>query len=434
MLGIELTAYQGAILGPIAKVLGWIMDAIYMAIYNAFGIENLGLSIFLLTVLIYTCLLPLTYKQQKFSKLNQIMQPEISAIRSKYEGKRDQASMMAMNQETQAVYDKYGVSATGSCVQMLIQMPILFALYRVFYNIPAYVTSVKDQFSGLVDGIVNTDGFVDKLTKLMDDYSIRTTSNVTADLLSDSKGDTLNNYIVDVLYKIPSNGWDKLTDYFPDLSSQIDGTISHIEKFNYILHIGSFRGLNISDTPFSIIKYYWTEKPSMFMAYVIVALLIPVLSYVSQLLSVKLMPTADTGNDQMAQQMKTMNLMMPLMSLFIAFTVPVGLVFYWIVGAVVRIVQQYFLNKHFEKIDLESIIEKNKDKAAAKAEKRGIRQAQIYEAARMSTKSTMTDKANLVKDNDEVLKAADELRAKANSNSMAKKANLVKEFNEMNNR
>jgi YidC/Oxa1 family membrane protein insertase len=139
----------------------------------------------------------------------------------------------------------------------------------------------------------------------------------------------------------------------------------------------------------------------------------------------------------MAAQMKTMNLMMPLMSLFICFSVPVGLGLYWIAGALVRVVQQYFLNKHFEKIDLESIIEKNKDKAAAKAEKRGIRQAQIYEAARMSTKSSstsMTDKANLVKDNSEALKNAEEFRSKASSNSLAAKANLVKEFNEKNNK
>ncbi len=150
---------------------------------------------------------------------------------------------------------------------------------------------------------------------------------------------------------------------------------------------------------------------------------------------VNIRPEKYYWSDQMAQQMKTMNLMMPLMSLFIGFTVPVGLVFYWIVGGVVRITQQYFLNKHFEKIDLESIIEKNKDKAAAKAEKRGIRQAQIYEAARMSTKSSsMADKANLVKDNEEALNAANELRSKANSSSLAAKANLVKDFNEQNNK
>ena len=135
----------------------------------------------------------------------------------------------------------------------------------------------------------------------------------------------------------------------------------------------------------------------------------------------------------MAQQMKTMNIMMPLMSFVICFTVPVGLGLYWIAGALVRIVQQYFLNKHFEKIDLESIIEKNKEKAAEKAEKRGIKQAQIYNAARTSTKS-MNDKATVSADKTEALNKAADLRSRANSSSMASKANLVKDFNERNNK
>ena len=87
------------------------------------------------------------------------MQPELQAIQKKYNGKKDQASMMAMQEETQAVYEKYGVSMMGSCVQMLIQMPLLFALYRVFLNVPAYVSGVKNNFSTLVDGIMATSGY-----------------------------------------------------------------------------------------------------------------------------------------------------------------------------------------------------------------------------------------------------------------------------------
>ena len=97
MSDILLTAYDGAILGPIAKFLGWIMNGIYVGMYSIFGIENIGFSIILLTILIYLCLLPLTIKQQKFSKLQQKMQPEILAIQAKYKNKKDQASLQAMN-------------------------------------------------------------------------------------------------------------------------------------------------------------------------------------------------------------------------------------------------------------------------------------------------------------------------------------------------
>ena len=174
MSDMLLTAYNGAILGPIAKVLGWVMNGIY-ALMSMIGIENVGLSIIIFTIVIYAILFPLTYKQQKFSKLSQKMQPELQAIQKKYNGKKDQASMMAMQEETQAVYEKYGVSMMGSCVQMLIQMPLLFALYRVFLNVPAYVSGVKNNFSTLVDGIMATSGYQDKMTQLVTDLRVMTT-------------------------------------------------------------------------------------------------------------------------------------------------------------------------------------------------------------------------------------------------------------------
>ena len=423
MSDLFLTAYGGSILGPIAKVLGWIMDKIYVFLAGL-GIENIALTILIFTILIYVCMFPITYKQQKFAVLTRKMQPEMKAIQDKYKGSRDQATMQKQQEETQALYDKYGISPTGSCGYMLIQMPILFALYRVFYNVPAYIGSVKNIFTELVNGIVATDGFATTMQTIYDESGIRLQQ--TPEFAS-ADPDAVSNFIVDVLYKLPASGWAEVTDKFPSLSSSIDSVVAKLEQINYLFI------LNISDTPLNLVKTGWAGKD---FGLIIAALMIPLLSYLSQLATIKLMPTNTEGqSDQMAQQMKTMNLMMPLMSLFIGFTVPVGLVFYWIVGGVVRITQQYFLNKHFEKIDLESIIEKNKDKAAAKAEKRGIRQAQIYEAARMSTKSSsMADKANLVKNNEEAINAANELRSKANPNSLAAKANLVKDFNEQNNK
>ncbi len=418
-----LTAYGGSILGPIAKVLGWFMDKIYILLAH-FGIESIGLTIFVFTIFIYLCLLPITYMQQKFSVLTRKMQPEMQAIQNKYKDKKDTVSMQKQQEETQALYDKYGISPTGSCIYLFIQMPILFALYRVFYNVPAYISSVKNIFTDLVSGIMSTDGFADTMTSIADAANLK---NVTYDFtVSDTT--TVSNYLIDVLYKLPSSGWAKVTESFPALTSSIDTVLDKLARINYVFV------LNISDTPLNLIKSGWNADTKDFVL-IICALLVPVISYITQMLNIKLTPTATEGqSEQMAQQMKTMNLMMPLMSLFICFTVPVGLGLYWIAGALVRIVQQYLLNKHFEKIDLESIIEKNKEKAAAKAEKRGIRQAQIYEAARMSTKSSMSDKANLVKDNEAALAKADEIRAKAVSGSLASKANLVKEFNERNNK
>lgn len=437
MSDILLTAYPGSILGPIAKLLGILMDWIYSGISNITGgrVESVVLSIVIITIIIYMCLLPLTIKQQKFSKLSQKMQPEMQAIQAKYKNKKDQASMMAMQEETQLLYQKYGISPMGSCVQMLIQMPILFALYRVFYNIPAYLSGVKGSFTGLVDSIQQTSGYQDTLVSLMEKYNVVTSSGLNASnaasKLADASGDTLNNFIIDILYKLPSKGWDALMDgkFFDGIQSAVEKTHDALLHFNYFL------GLNISDTPWYIIKSNFTDKPDKWLLFVILALLIPVLSYLTQMINIKLMPQATNGNDQMANQMKMMNLMMPLMSLFICFTVPVGLGIYWICSALVRGIQQFFVNRHIENLDLEAVMAKNEEKAKKKRKKMGLSEDYIKKAAQIKTKS-IDNKANVSVSagTEEKLAKAAEYKANAKSGSLASKANMVKEFNERNSR
>ena len=437
MSDILLTAYPGSILGPIAKLLGMLMDWIYSGISNITGgrVESVVLSIVIITIIIYMCLLPLTIKQQKFSKLSQKMQPEMQAIQAKYKNKKDQASMMAMQEETQLLYQKYGISPMGSCVQMLIPMPILFALYRVFYNIPAYLSGVKGSFTGLVDSIQQTSGYQDTLVSLMEKYNVVTSSGLNASnaasKLADASGDTLSNYIIDILYKLPSKGWDALLDgkFFDGIQSVVEKTHDALLHFNYFL------GLNISDTPWYIIKSNFTDKPDKWLLFVILALLIPVLSYLTQMINIKLMPQATNGNDQMASQMKMMNLMMPLMSLFFCFTVPVGLGIYWICSALVRGIQQFFVNRHIENLDLEAVMAKNEEKAKNKRKKMGLSEDYIKKAAQIKTKS-IDSKANVSAsaDTEEKLAKAAEYKANAKAGSLASKANMVKEFNERNSR
>lgn len=437
MSDILLTAYPGSILGPIAKLLGILMDWIYSGISNITGgrVESVVLSIVIITIIIYMCLLPLTIKQQKFSKLSQKMQPEMQAIQAKYKNKKDQASMMAMQEETQLLYQKYGISPMGSCVQMLIQMPILFALYRVFYNIPAYLSGVKGSFTGLVDSIQQTSGYQNTLVSLMEKYNVVTSSGLNASnaasKLADASGDTLSNYIIDILYKLPSKGWDALMDgkFFDGIQSAVEKTHDALLHFNYFL------GLNISDTPWYIIKSNFTDKPDKWLLFVILALLIPVLSYLTQMINIKLMPQATDGNDQMANQMKMMNLMMPLMSLFICFTVPVGLGIYWICSALVRGIQQFFVNRHIENLDLEAVMAKNEEKAKKKRKKMGLSEDYIKKAAQIKTKS-IDNKANVSVSagTEEKLAKAAEYKANAKAGSLASKANMVKEFNERNSR
>jgi YidC/Oxa1 family membrane protein insertase len=318
-------------------------------------------------------------------------------------------------------------------------MPILFALYRVFYNIPAYIGTVKDSYTGLVDGIMASDGFMDKLSDMVTSFKVVTSSGLNssniADKLGSATGTTLQDYVIDIIYKLPSSAWKESADagntliqQFPDLKDSISSTLSNITHFNY------FFGLNISDTPWNIIQSGLSNKAWLM---IIAAVLIPVFAYLTQMLNIKLMPTAASAdNDQMAAQMKTMNMMMPLMSLFFCFVTPVGLGIYWIASALVRALQQFFINKHIQNLDLDDIIAKNQEKAKKKKEKLGISEEQIRQAAMIKTKSIESKAHTNVTSADKELEIekAESIKSNAKPGSMASKANLVKDFNERNSR
>lgn len=421
MAEIVLTQYSGKIVGPIARLIGYIMNSLYMFLNDVFNVQNIAVCIILFTIIIYFLMMPLTYKQQKFSKLTQVMQPEINAIREKYKNKKDQVSMQKMNEETQLVYEKYGVSPMGSCVQMLINFPIFIAMYQVIRNVPAYVDTVKDVYLNLVDKVVNVDGFQKIMEKVVTDV------NVAANLNFEN-ATTTSNSIIDVLYALPSSGWDVLRDNFSGLSDVITSTEAAVQ------HMNNFFGINIANSPLNLITSGWKEKDFIL---IIGALMIPLFSYLSQVLNIKLMPTSApsaSGNedDAMARQMKTMNRMMPLLSLVMVFSVPVGAGIYWIAGSLIRSVQQLAMNRHFKNLDLEAIVEKNKQKIKKKKEKQGIRENQIANAARLNTKK-ISEPVNTA-EKEERLRETAELAKNARKGSLLDRANMVKDFNERNNK
>ena len=106
------------IIGQIAVVMGWIMNAIYKVL-DAVGIQNIGLCIIIFSILIYLCMTPLQIKQQKFSKLSAIMQPEIQKIQKKYQGKKDQDSMYSCHRARHSAGMRagrpWGIRTRASC-------------------------------------------------------------------------------------------------------------------------------------------------------------------------------------------------------------------------------------------------------------------------------------------------------------------------------
>ena len=426
---ILATKSSTPIIGQLATVMGWIMDGIYRLL-DVFGIQNIGLCIIIFSILIYALMTPLQIKQQKFSKLSAIMQPELQKIQNKYKGKNnDPAAMQKMQEETQAVYQKYGVSPAGSCVQLAIQFPILMALYQVIYKIPAYVGSVKDILASAVTSITGVSGYTEILQQFITDNKM-----TRVQLVMDGSNATSNS-VTDFLYALSPSQWKTLaeTSQFSGFTDTLNSTAKEIS------HVQNFFGLNIADQPLTYIKAAFVGG-SILIA--IAAILIPILAWATQMINLKLMPQAaqqgsgDAQQDAMMNSMKTMNTVMPLMSAVFCFTFPVGLGIYWVASAAVRSVQQLIINKRMDKIQVEDLISENMKKMEKKREKAGLPPQKITNQAHQSVKninkiekgSSNTDAATRAQKVEESYQKA----SNAKPGSITAKANMVKAFDERN--
>lgn len=427
MSGIILTKTSTFIIGPVATLLGYLMNGIF-TVLNKIGIPNIGLSIIIFVIVIYLCMMPLTIKQQKFSKLQSKMSPELQAITNKYKGKKDNDSIMAMNEEQKEVYKKYGVSPTGSCLQLIIQMPILLALYRVIYNIPAYVPAVKNVFTGLVDKLAALQGSSEFLQtfKNASYYAKQFASEEFA-----AGGEVMKNTFIDVLNKASTAEWMSLKTQFPSVSSMVQSTYDTLHEYN------NFLGLNIADSPWYIMKEAFGTGEILL---VIGALLVPILAALTQFLSVKLMPqaaaTQSSGNstaDSMMASMKMMNYTMPIMSAVFCFTLPTGMGIYWVAGSVVRCIQQIAINRHIDKIDFDELIKQNQEKVSKKVKKE-VDSSVVIKNANIRTKTKVSaDNGMSQAEKDALIEEAKRKNALAKEGSISAKANMVKNYNEKNN-
>ncbi len=456
MPAIILTKSSTPIIGWVATLLGYIMEGIFNFL-DLISVPNIGFAIIIFTIVVYMLMLPLTIKQQKFSKLSNKMNPELQAIQKKYNGKKDNESMMAMQNETQAVYAKYGVSPMGSCVQLLIQMPIIFALYKVIYAIPAYIGKVKDAFFPLVDELIAQPGSAEFIQTFKNGAMYANQFNHELYLAGNTE--YIRNTFIDVLNKASTPEWASLAEKFPSLAGDIAATTEKLASYN------NFLGMNIGDSP----SYFLSNAiaAGSFLL-IIAALSIPVLAAVTQWLNVKLMPQADTSSNgqqnSMMQSMKMMNTIMPIMSAVFCFSLPAGVGLYWVASAVVRSIQQVAVNKHIDKMDFEALIEKNKDKAEKKQAKRieqmkkaGIDPKTINQYAGMNTKkvapsgsssqgaqnrSSISSRAGNMssgrtqEEKDAAMKKATEMynQKAPKPGSITAKANMVRIYNENNNK
>lgn len=428
LAGAVLLTKTGGILGPIADILGWIMDLLFR-FTSTFGIENIGLCIILFTVVTKILMIPLTIKQQKSSKLMAVMQPEISAIQKKYKGKEnDQKAAMMMQAEIKAVYEKYGTSMTGGCLPLLIQMPIIFALYRVIYNIPAYVQSVKGYYEAVI-------------AKLPDGYQ---TSQVFTQLAEAHKmvGERYDysniNRVIDLLYTFTAQQWDTFTNAFPAVGQAV--TDAGVNVVNAIENMQNFFGLNIAYTPAQVIGNYFDPNVQTSIMTAVAALSIPILAGLTQWYSTKLMtvnqPKSDDDNPA-SGMMKSMNITMPLMSVFFCFTFASGIGIYWVAQSVCTIIQQVGINSYLNKVDIDDLVQKNLEKTNKKRAKKGLPPAKVGNVDEMlrkiEEKESKEEAARLekiAKTKAQVEESTQYYKQDAKPGSLAAKANMVAKYNE----
>jgi len=296
------------IAGPLGQLLYYI--------YKYLSFESYGLAIIIFTIIIKLILLPLTIKQQKSSIKMQEMQPKIKEIQEKYKGDKER-----LNQETMKLYKDGGYNPLGGCLPLLVQLPILFALYSVITN------------------------------------PLRFMFGITTAQLS-----TISQFIVDNKLGVLTKGLSRLSDIniintFAKNMDRLGEVTAQIPKFteDAIMNL-RFLGIDLGLTPtYDTAKLFGAD-----MGIWLPMLLIPVLAAVTTWLSIKFatpknltpaVTNAKPGEKKSgaADIGKSMTMIMPVITLMFAFSVPAGLGIYWIVSSVVQIVQQFFINKYILK-------------------------------------------------------------------------------------
>lgn len=409
----------GGILKPFAWIMGIIMNAIYEMV-SFLGVHSIAVCVIIFTFVIKMLMLPLTIKQQKSTKLSSRMNPEIAKIQEKYKGKKDEASMRRQQAEMQAVYDKYGTTPMSGCLPLLISLPIMFALYRVIYAIPAYVNDIYAMYGSIADQIMNIQGYGQAILSFMTENMINVNKfKPVIDVITADNGITYNaiaitkENLVDIMYQFNTTSWSVFKDTaswignldatqiiqnyslgitvdslqsvdtaaFTALMPNIESAITEIVSVNSFLG-----GLNILNAP------GWSFP----------GIIIPLLAGGTQFLQSKLMTAANDSQSSVdnptAQSMKMMNYFMPVMSAVFCAMLPICIGLYWIASSVFGGIQTIFINKYMDKIDVEDLIEANNAKMAKKKAKMGIETgSKMAEVAKTSTKSIQTESPREVK-------------------------------------
>ena len=320
----------GKIVGPFADLMGKVYNLLFELLHSNTSAGSLGLAIIIFTLIVKLILFPLMVKQQKSSFKMQALQPELMKIRKKYEGKTDQMSQQRMAFEMQEFQKKNGVSMVSGCLPMLIQLPILYALFYLFQNAYVYVDVIGHNYTDIANAIVNIP--VSLRMEVFHPYAQEfANAYKTVAIIKDGIDMRQVNEVVMLVNYLKPDDWNVILQNLGDAGSSLVpllATKSSIETF-LTIPLVSKAGLHFP------------------------GIIIPIAAGVTTWLQSKIMmmmnpQNSDPGNPAAAMT-KSMLYTMPIMMGVFAINMPAGLGLYWTISNLFGILQQVILSKHYKK-------------------------------------------------------------------------------------
>ena len=306
------------------------MDTILGWIGTLLGILDLGTGNYLVSLLMFAlileiCLLPISIKQHKNTIKQANLRPKEMAIRKKYAGRNDQATQQKVTMEIQEMYQKEHYSPFGGCLPLLLQMPVLIALYQIVINPLRYVMHLSADFIAAVDSFSKWAGLSD-LHGTIDLVNYVSGGQITAE--------GFKSYITnpEIFSQVKNYFVEGSTATAESLVSEFETAFSNLDALS-TFNIGP---INLALSPSSE-GFGWL-------------MLIPVLTFIVYFASMKInrkltyQPTQPEGG-QVGCSNNVMDITMPLMSVFISFSMPGVVGVYWIFKSILGSIKQFVLVK-----------------------------------------------------------------------------------------
>ncbi|MBQ7063506.1 MAG: membrane protein insertase YidC [Firmicutes bacterium] len=312
----------------ILKQLAWLFSYVITLIYNgvvAMTTTNaMGITIILFTLIVRVLLFPLSLKQQRSTRLMQRLQPKIQRIQDKYKNTTDPDSQRMMQMEMNEIYRENKTSPLSGCLPLIIQLPILFALFEILRNLAFYVTGFGSYFDTMTTQVM-----------ALPNYQTLITDNFAQVIKGLQKFDvTTFNSVKDLLAHFTTDNWKAFYELAPTIGQNAEFT----RLVDLTQQLNSFLGFNLTEGA----GLGWP------------GIIWPVLAGGTTWLQTWLMTKANdkrtiaAGGNPKANQngmMKGMNYIFPFMTAFFVISMPLGLGLYWVAGNIFSMLQQLLVDK-----------------------------------------------------------------------------------------